>query len=190
MPALHDLQQAFMAALLANDAPADAAQLAVTPAELSGVEVHRHTMRANLHGALRSAYPVIERLVGAEFFAYAAQAFIAGQPSLSPNLEDYGAGFNAFLYTFAPAASLPYLGDVAMLEHAIDVIARMPDDTAVRLLHSPYPILRIWQVNQPGWSGDDSVDLDIGPDHLRIYREQGEVLIEALDLPAQGVGSL
>jgi hypothetical protein len=42
-------------------------------------------------------------------------------------------------------------------------------------------VLRIWQVNQSGWNGDDSVDLDAGADRLHIYREQGEVLIEPLD---------
>jgi hypothetical protein len=181
MPALHELQQAFMAALLAAEAPADAGRLAMAPAHLAGVEVHRHTMRANLQGALRSAYPVVERLVGTEFFAHAAQRFIALHASQSANLEDYGAGFDAFLRDFAPAASLPYLADVATLEAAIERVARAADDAAAQVLHSRYPILRIWQVNQPGWSGDDSVSLDAGADHLRVHRVQGEVLIEVLD---------
>jgi hypothetical protein len=182
MPALHDLQQAFLATLLAEDVPADAAaRLAVIPVHASGIDVHRHTLRINLQGALRNCYPVVERLVGAEFFAYAAQCFIAHEPSRSPNLEDYGAEFAEFLRAFEPAASLPYLADVAALEAAIDRIARAPDDTAAQLLSSHYPVLRIWQVNQSGWSGDDSVDLDAGADRLRIYREQGEVLIEPLD---------
>lgn len=182
MPALHEWQQAFMAALLAEETPADAAaRLAVLPAHASGIEVHRHTLRANLQGALRTAYPVVERLVGGEFFAYAAQHFSACEPSRSANLEDYGAGFAEFLRGFDPAAGLPYLADVAMLEAAIDRVARAPDDTAAHLFYSPYPVLRIWQVNRPGWSGDDSVSLDDGADNLRIYREQGEVLIESLD---------
>lgn len=181
MPALHELQQAFLAALLAEEAPADAARrLSIAPAEISGIEVHRHTLRANLQGALRKTYPVVECLVGVEFFAYAAQAFIASQPSRSSNLEDYGAGFDEFLRDFAPAASLPYLADVATLEAVIERISRAADDLATQL-RSPYPVLRIWQVNQPGWSDDDSVSLDAGPDHLRIYREQGEVLIENID---------
>lgn len=179
MPALHDLQQAFLAALLADDAPVDAERLALRPAESSGVDVHRHTLRANWQGALRAAYPVVERLVGAEFFAYSAQRFIATHPSRSANLEDYGADFAAFLRAFEPAAGLPYLADVATLESTIDAVARAPDDTAEQLLHSPYPILRIWQVNQPGWTGDDAVSLDSGADNLRVYRERGEVLIES-----------
>jgi hypothetical protein len=77
--------------------------------------------------------------------------------------------------------SLPYLADVATLEAAIERVARAADDAAAQVLHSRYPILRIWQVNQPGWSGDDSVSLDAGADHLRVHRVQGEVLIEVLD---------
>lgn len=190
MPALHELtlrelQQAFLATLLADEAPADvASRLAVLPAHAAGIEVHRHTLRANLQGALRNAYPVVERLVGAEFFAYAAQCFIAREPSRSANLEDYGSGFAEFLRGFDPAAGLPYLADVAALEIAIDRIARAADDIATHLLYSPYPVLRIWQINQPGWSGDDSVNLDAGADRLRIYREHGEVLIEPLDTAA------
>jgi hypothetical protein len=182
MPALHELQREFMAALLAAEAPTDTAKLYVAPADLSGIEVHRHTMRANLQGALRSAYSVVERLVGAEFFAYAAQVFIASHASQSSNLEDYGGGFPEFLRDFAPATNLPYLAGVAALEAAIERVSRAMDDSVAELLHSPYPVLRIWQVNQPGWSGDDSVSLDAGADHLRIYRVQGEVLIEALDI--------
>jgi hypothetical protein len=181
MPALHELQTAFLETLLAEDVPADAVHsLSIAEVHGSGIDVHRHTLRANLQAALRTAYPVVERLVGEEFFAYAAQAFISRQPSQSSNLEDYGVGFADFLRDFAPAASLPYLRGVAMLEAAIERIARAPDDAATQLLQSPYPVLRIWQVNQPGWSGDDVVDLDAGPDDLRVYREQGEVLIESL----------
>jgi hypothetical protein len=182
MPALLELQQAFMAALLAEEAPADAGRLAMAPAQLPGVEVHRHTLRANLQGALRKTYPVVALLVGDEFFAYVARAFIAREPSRSPNLEDYGSGFAEFLRDFAPAASLPYLADVAALEAAIERVARAADDSTMQLLQSPYPILRIWQLNQPGWSGDEGVSLDAGADHLRVYRVRGEVLIEALEV--------
>jgi hypothetical protein len=57
------------------------------------------------------------------------------------------------------------------------------------MLHSPYPILKIWQVNQPGWTGDDSVDLGEGGDSLRVHRRDDdavcEVLVEVLAANAQ-----
>jgi hypothetical protein len=181
MPELLELQRAFIAALLAADG--DAAR-DVASFDAGGIDVHRNNVRVNLANALRSAYPVVERLVGSEFFAYAAQCFIETHPSRSANLEDYGAGFGEFLRDFAPAESLPYLADVAALEAAIERVARAADDAASARLDSPYPILRIWQVNQPGWCGDDSVSLDTGADRLHIHRVHGDVLIESLDAGA------
>lgn len=186
MPALHEWQAALLEALFEpDDAPVNTAALRLRDDDARGIAVHRHNRRANLHGALRIAYPVVERLVGTEFFAWTAQHFIDGQPSRSANLEDYGHEFPEFLRTFAPARELPYLADVAALEAAIQAVAIAPDDNAACMLRSPFPVLRIWQVNQPGWSGDDTVRLDAGPDELRICRNGGEVLIESLDTPRQ-----
>ena len=47
-------------------------------------------------------------------------------------------------------------------------------------IDSPYPILKIWQTNQPDWSGDAIVDLGAGPERLLLRSVQGEVLIEPL----------
>lgn len=184
MPALHEWQRALLATLLeAGDAPVDLDGLQLRAFDARGIAVHRHTRRANLHGALRIAYPVVERLVGAEFFEFAARHFIESHPSTSANLEDYGFEFGEFLRGFPPAAELPYLADVAALEAAIQSVAIAPDDTAERELHSPFPVLRIWQVNQPGWSGDDTVSLDAGAAHLRVHRAGGEVLIVTIAVP-------
>jgi hypothetical protein len=40
----------------------------------------------------------------------------------------------------------------------------------MRLLQSPYPVHRIWQVNQPEWQGDDAVSLNEGGVNLLIHR--------------------
>lgn len=186
MPALREWQAAMLETLLApDDALVDATALRLHAHGPRGIAVHRHNRRANLHGALRSAYPVVERLVGADFFAYAAAAFIDAHPSRSANLEDYGAQFGEFLRAFAPAAELPYLADVAALEALIQRATVAADDAATFELQSPFPVLRIWQVNQPGWCGDDTVRLDAGADRLRIYRADDDVLIESLGAVAR-----
>jgi len=51
------------------------------------LNIHRNNWRSNLRAALRAGYPVIERLVGAEFFGYCADGYIDTQPSRSSNLE-------------------------------------------------------------------------------------------------------
>jgi hypothetical protein len=128
--------------------------------------VHRNNVYAGLVGVLQARYPVIERLVGEEFFGAAAQAFITASPPSSPVLLVYGEGFAAFLAGFEPAACLPYLPDVARLEwlrhaafHAADCLPLTAADLApaagreeelifevhpsLGLISSPFPALSI-----------------------------------------------
>jgi hypothetical protein len=133
--------------------------------------VYRNNVFASLVNALRARYPVIERLVGEDFFEAAAIHFIEAHPPRSPILIHYGEGFSDFLERFEPARALPYLAGVARLEwlrhrayHAADRnalrpsdLARAPSDRAFTLkfeFHpsaalavSPYPIVSIWETN-------------------------------------------
>ena len=149
----------------------------------------------------------MKRLVGAPFFNAAVDAFVVAHPSASGDLNVYGDAFGAFLAGYPPAAELTYLADVAALEWAQDeanraadaesspqaVLAalaavppeRLPSTTlalapSCRLVASRHPVLRIWQVNQDGHTGDMRVDLDAGPDRLLIRREAQGVTIERI----------
>jgi hypothetical protein len=51
---------------------------------------------------------------------------------------------------------------------------------ASRLLASPYPVLRIWQVNQAGYAGEAIVDLAEGGVRLLVIRRGLEVELEPL----------
>ncbi len=66
----------------------------------------------------RCAFPAVERIVGEEFFQAMARAYVLAEPPRSPVLMDYGTTFADFIAGFAPAASLPYLPDVARIERA------------------------------------------------------------------------
>jgi len=46
---------------------------------------------------------------------------------------------------------------------------------SARLLESGYPVLRIWQVNQPDWTGDATVNVAEGRTRLLILRQGVEV---------------
>ena len=61
---------------------------------------------------------MVERIVGADFFQAMARAYALAEPPSSPVLMDYGVSFADFIAGFAPAASLPYLPDVARIERA------------------------------------------------------------------------
>lgn len=133
--------------------------------------VYRNNVFVGLTDALRAGFPCVVRLVGDEFFAAMARVFAAARPPSSPVLLHYGAEFPDFIASFAPAASLPYLADVARIERAAteayhereavsltpSALADVPPDKAallrfrlhpsVRLVRSPLPAFTIWRMN-------------------------------------------
>lgn len=134
--------------------------------------IYRNSTRANLLQALRISYPVVERLVGVDFFEMAAAGYLREAPSRSGDLEQYGADLGDFLIGYEPAAALAYLADVARLEWLIAQIRRSPAPTPLdreqlaeipsdalaelrlslspraALFRSRYPAFRIWHENQ------------------------------------------
>ena len=196
---LHDTQRLFAASLLGLDAATKHAGTALIRAgKLSTerrLEIYRFNVLANLSGALKDIYPVVLAIVGEEFFQHAAEQFVRAYPSNSGNLNNFGAEWPSFLADYLHAAELPYLRDVANLEwawheafHAADVppfdlrrLAEVPAETqgslqfvlhpSARLIQSPYPILRIWEVNQPDFAGEIEVIWDIPAECLLIHRD-------------------
>lgn len=111
--------------------------------------VYRNNVVTSLVDALADTYPVVQQLVGEEFFRAMAKAFALSHPPLSTVMAGYGQGFADFVATFAPAASVPYLADVARLEvarvrafHAADV-SPVANKTMERVLTDPNKLLRL-----------------------------------------------
>jgi len=185
--ALAALQRRFLDAML-EEAP-------FTPevAPPDALDVYRASVAANLRSALAAAYPVTQRLVGEAFFAEAARQHLRAVPSASGDLHQLGHGFAAFLEGYEPARTLPWLGDVARLEWAVHeshfaadalpfdfaALASVPAGShgdirfalapAVRLVRSEWPVLAIWEANQPGRDG--TPDRDAGPDFIVVGRD-------------------
>lgn len=205
MPALLDLQRQFVRACQTGQM--DSLLPFVVSNQVSAqnrLAVYENNYQLNLLSALRITYPVVDKLVGEDFFAFAARRYIAQTPSRSGNLDDYGAEFGSFLETFEPAQGLPYLADVARLEwllqlafnaadpvyepgQVIEALQQSPDDvalvlgTSVGLLHSPYPVKRIWEINQPDADAEATVDLGEGVAWLLVRRDGYEQGIEEVD---------
>jgi putative DNA-binding protein len=126
---LPELQRSLRTALLGEP---DAQLLeciesdAISAAERLGI--YRNTVAGTLEKALRLNYPAVHKLVGAGFFAQCAAGFVRLEPPGGAYLNDYGAGFAAYLAADPHAASLPYLADVARLEWAVSraLIAESP----------------------------------------------------------------
>lgn len=133
--------------------------------------VYRNNVAVSLTEALETAFPVIRKLVGDEFFKAMAGVFLRQHPPSSALMMFYGAEMPAFLAGFEPARHLGYLADVARLElalrrayHAADAApidpaalqslaperlmqARLHLAPAVQLIRSPWPIHAIWLAN-------------------------------------------
>ncbi len=183
MQGLSDLQAAFAAALVDPALPVPAAvRRQVRLPQSRRFDVYRNNMMVSLIEALEAAFPAVRCLVGADFFKAAAKAYIRQTPPASPVLLLYGESFGDFLDGFAPAASVPYLGDVARLEwarlfahHAADAapleigrLAAVPESDletvrlrlhpSLRLLGSRFPVARLWAAAS---GADPSVEVDM-----------------------------
>src|SRR5437868_3298584 len=80
--------------------------------------VYRNNVAVGLIQALASRFPAAKKIVGEEFFAGMARAYIGLHPPQSPVLLRYGDDFANFVQAFEPASGLPYLPDVIRLEAA------------------------------------------------------------------------
>lgn len=191
---LPELQDRFAHAL----AGGQGAELLVRGNGLSAaqrLQVYRNNMQSVLIAALCSVYPVTERLVGEGFFCAAAYAYLKSNPSHSGNIQDYGGAFSQFLNGFEPAASLPYLGDMAALEwrrlqtalappHTpmdMAALAAVPQELqpelhfrhqpAARAFCSRFPVLTIWEYCQ-SLAPEKDLDIDL-PGECVLFARPG-----------------
>jgi hypothetical protein len=76
VPGWREIETAFGSAILAGDDGPVAAEIAEDGLTASArLRIYRHHIFTTLTEALRAAYPVVGRLVGDGFFAYAAHRF-------------------------------------------------------------------------------------------------------------------
>lgn len=158
------------------------------------LQIYRNNTRLGLTEALRDGYPVVNKLVGEDFFNYLTHEFLQRHLPQSGCLLTFGENFADFIANFEPARDLPYLPDIAKLEwlwhQAFHEADTMPLDIqalakvgaehygalgfalhpTARFLVSEYPVLPIWTVNQDDHIGDNSVNLDQGACRVLIYR--------------------
>lgn len=204
---LHEHQKLLSAFVL--DAPGAVAAPALTAStrdRSDAVErfgIYKNNVYANLIKALEATYPAVRRLVGDEFFRFAACCYIPDHPPRSGTLLDYGESFIGFLRDFGPAASVPYLADVARLEwlylrayHAPEQSPPkgdgfLPPSSAERnamrlalhpsagLMTSPYAVSRIWEVNvQDSEVGETEIPAE--SEFLLVIRPGAQVEVRRL----------
>lgn len=205
MPSLPELQRDFAAGIFGGDADPVARHIKRSHFPAANLlQVYRNNVFSSLTTALQELYPVVLQLVGDGFFKYAANEYIKKYPSRSGNLHDFGEDLSTFLGEFPPASKLSYLPDVARLEwacnrafHAADHdplplerLGSVPPEhydrlrfklhPAFTLIASKFPVYTIWEVNQPDYDGEETVDLDAGGEQALVSRPDLDVSVQRL----------
>jgi hypothetical protein len=134
-------------------------------------DVYRNNVTHSLIAALRTAFPLVYKILGGKSFDTLAPAFVRAHPPRSPLMMHYGAEFPQFLADMPELSKFGYLADCAKLDlafrasyHAADtvpidptVLQSLPLDVlmqermllaaSTRILRSNWPIFDIWRFN-------------------------------------------
>jgi len=209
MHSLRDVQRAFARSVLSDDAAPLAALIHGGDVGAEGrVRIYRNNNRAGLLSALRSTYPVIERLGGSDWFAQSAQRYQMAHPPRRGDLQYAGEHYPRFLRRELGGTRFDYFADVAALEWAyqevlvaaesapVDVAALRDissDDyprlvfeprAALRLVQSPYPIHAIWRAHRRDGGDALDIDLDAGASRVLVVRRRDHVELRELAAPS------
>ena len=158
--------------------------------------IYRNNHVVGLADALSHTFPVVQQLVGQQFFQSAAIAYVREHPPTSPVLLLYGEQFADFLANLPGVASVRYVADVARLEwarvyslNAVDIAPahlqqlsninpealselRFEMHPSLRLLSSGWPVLSIWKDCQ--CPSGEKIDITIG-ERLMLVRSGFDV---------------
>ncbi|KGK42157.1 hypothetical protein LH51_09565 [Nitrincola sp. A-D6] len=169
--------------------------------------VYRNNVMSSLINVLAGNFPVVQQLVGEAFFRAMAREFVTHHPPITPIMLLYGQTFSDFIADFPPAASVPYLADMARLEYAIqssrhcadsqpiksDRLTRLVEDhyalsytglklaAAIRILTSDFAVASIWHAHQ-GSSPADLSQINIHqPESFMLSRPALKVQLHSID---------
>lgn len=118
---LSNLQAELADAILMADDTIDCAEPA------AHIAIYHNNVMSTLINTLRTTFPLIEKLVGEDFFRITAKEYIKHYPSRHSNLNAYGNYFSDFLASYAPVHNLIYLAEVAQFEWLCHQVNIAPD---------------------------------------------------------------
>jgi len=186
------IQREFADALLTGDQGPTRVFKGDTDGVARRFALYRGNLTAHWERALSLAYPVIQQMVGVDFFRAMAREYGRAHPPQTGDLNLFGDGFAEFLDTFDPVSPYPYMPDMARLEWAIHealsaanavaldarTLSSMPLDLieatafslvpSARLVASEWSINALWRAHQPG--GPAWPSALVVPCHLVVAR--------------------
>lgn len=167
--------------------------------------IHRSNVYAGLVELLAERHPVTRALVGEEFFDGMALQYVLREPPRRAALHAYGDSLPRFIASFAPAAQLPWLAEVARIEaawhrawcaaddpvlalHDLAALtatelaaARFTPHAATSLLRSDFPAGTLWHLHQQ--SAPDLSGLDWQPEAVLVTRPEARIQVHILAAP-------
>jgi len=198
MPALHDIQAAFMHDVYSGE---HTSAVYLDKSESNAPErlnIYYNNTLLGLTDVLAAAYPVLQKIVGESFFRTLVHHFIEIHSQSTGNRHTFGAELGAFLSSFHPAAPWPYLSDVAAIEWAYFQAAIADDALAIDFngltnlmseqtdfvlsLHPGvyfidlrFNALEIWQEHQK--NEIETITLFENPQTVLVWRDQEDVVL-------------
>ncbi|WP_300551790.1 DNA-binding domain-containing protein [Maricaulis sp.] len=160
--------------------------------------VYRNNVVSAAIEALRSAYPVVNQLVGDSFFSPMAKLYWDEHPPQDRSMTLYGAGFAEHIASYGPAARLGYLPDIARLDRAWldahhaaeretlsgEAVSALPAESlpqlspglhpSVHVVELDWPVFDVWAAHRVGRSITPT-EIAPGHEHIVIWRFQSQV---------------
>jgi Putative DNA-binding domain len=205
MLSLHELQADLMHAILDRDLERASRWVAPSgPSAVARIGIYANNSRVGFIESLRAAFPVVERLVGTDYFRQCGRDYHRRFPSTCGDLQLVGAAFPQYLGELHGDDQYRYLADVARLEWAyqdaliaadnepfdLELLREVTPErcgdikfglgAGVRLIRSEFPILRIWLANQADAASEQIIALDAGADSVLVHRFALEVKVRRL----------
>jgi hypothetical protein len=168
--------------------------------------VYRNNVHVSLVNALAENFPIVRAQVGEEFFDAMARLYVTARKPVSTLLTYYGEDFPDHIAAFGPAATLPWLPDLARLERAwmeswaaadapalpISALGLLQADDlartrvrvhpAARLVCSEWPVADLWESHQA--PSPDLSALEWQSQNVLLTRPLAQVNLRRLDRDA------
>ncbi len=205
MPALRDIQAAFIHDAYTGE---QTSVVYLNKNKLNSPErldIYYNNTLLGLADILTATYPVLQKIVGENFFRTVAHFYIESNSQITGNRHTYGGELASFLRSYEPAVSWPYLPDIAAIEWAYfqasiaedalaldfsgltDLISEHPDfilslHPGVHCIKLNFNALEIWQEHQK--NKIETIKLQESPQTVLIWRDQkDDIFLQKISEP-------
>ncbi len=169
------------------------------------LDIYYNNTLLSLTDILTATYPVLQKIVGESFFRTVAHFYIKTNSQITGNRHTYGGELASFLKSYEPAASWPYLPDIAAIEWAYfqasiaddapaldfsgltDLISEHPGfimslHPGVHYIELNFNALEIWQEHQK--NKIETIKLQESPQTVLIWRDpKDDVFLQKISEP-------